>query len=133
MADTKKGRNKQAHDAEKRQRERELSEARERADETEPPRDEQDESDEVRDDTDENADSPRRCHRRGCDEPAAFAVLERYQEETGHGAVEAKALLCRKHTAEERPANLDGVYAEYTFRVEPLPESVPVPVTEPER
>lgn len=39
MADTKKGRDKQADDAERRQREREIEEARTRADEAEPPRD----------------------------------------------------------------------------------------------
>lgn len=72
---------------------------------------------------DEYPDSRRECHRRGCDEPAAFVVLERYQEETGHGAVEAEAVLCREHTAEESPANLDGVYADYVFRVEPIPET----------
>lgn len=67
--------------------------------------------------------SPRECHRRGCAEPAAFVVLERYQEETGHGAVEAVAALCRTHTAEEGPANLDGAYPDYVFRVEPLSEA----------
>lgn len=122
MADTKKGRNKRAHDAEKRQQERELAEARERADEVEPPRDVEDEASEVQHEEDENSDSPRQCYRRGCDEQAAFAVVERYQEETGQGPVEAKALLCREHTAEEHPANLDGVYADYVFRVESLPE-----------
>lgn len=39
MADDKAGRDKQADDAERRQRERELDEARERADEVEPARD----------------------------------------------------------------------------------------------
>ena len=61
--------------------------------------------------------SPPECHRRGCTERATFVVLERYQEETGHGAVEAEAHLCREHTAEESPTNLDGSYAEYVFRV----------------
>lgn len=112
MADTKDGREKQAHDAEKRQREREIREARERSDEAEPPR-------EVLDD----ADSPRQCRRRGCTEPAAFVVLERYLEETGQGAVEARAFLCPEHTAEEGPTNLDGVYPDYVFRVDPLPDT----------
>jgi len=49
-----------------------------------------------------------------------FLVLERYQEETGHGAVKAEAVLCREHTDEESPTNLDGSYEEYVFRVEPL-------------
>jgi hypothetical protein len=62
----------------------------------------------------------RTCHRRGCDERARFVVLERYQEETGQGAVEAEAVLCRTHTDEESPVNLDGAYDEYVFRVEPL-------------
>lgn len=60
------------------------------------------------------------CHRRDCDAPAEFQVLERYQEETGHGAVEAEANLCQIHTAQESPANLDGAYDEYVFRVQPL-------------
>ncbi|WP_458190211.1 hypothetical protein [Haladaptatus sp. NG-WS-4] len=123
MADTKRGRNKQARDEETRQREREIEEARERADEPEPSLDEEEETDEIRDETGENP--SRECHRRGCDQPAAFAVLERYQEETGHGAVEATALLCREHVVEEHPTNLDGVYDDYVFRVEPLPETVP--------
>jgi hypothetical protein len=110
MGDTKEGREKQARDAEKRQREREIREARERSDEAEPP-------EEVLDDTD----SPPECHRRGCSEPAAFVVMERYQEETGKGAVEARAFLCREHADEESPTNLDGAYPEYVFRVDPLP------------
>lgn len=40
MADNKKGRDKQARDAENRQREREIEESRERADEAEPAHDE---------------------------------------------------------------------------------------------
>lgn len=121
MADTKRSREKQARDEENRQRERELSEARDRGDEAEPP-DEWDETDEegaVGDDHD----SPRECHRRDCTEPATFVVVERYQEETGHGAVEAKAFLCRAHTDEESPANLDGAYDDYLFRVEMLSEA----------
>ncbi|WP_117594499.1 DUF5789 family protein [Haloprofundus halophilus] len=43
MADTKKSRDKQADDAERRQREREMQEARDRADETEPVPDEPEE------------------------------------------------------------------------------------------
>jgi hypothetical protein len=121
MPDNKRGREKQARDAENRQRERELQQARDRADEAEPPDDDRDEADEVPREESEGPDSPRECHRRGCTEPAAFLVLERYQEETGHGAVEAEAFLCRAHTAEESPTNLDGVYAEYVFRVEPVP------------
>lgn len=120
MADTKRGRDKKARDADDRQRERELEQARNRADEDEPPRDERD-ADESHADEDEPSDSPRKCHRRGCDEPAAFVVLERYQEDTGHGAVEAEAVLCREHTAEESPTNLDRSYGDYVFRVEPVP------------
>ncbi|WP_132057950.1 hypothetical protein [Halorussus amylolyticus] len=115
MADTKKGRDKQASDAANRQREREIEASRERADEAEPPRDGRDES---RREGNEPPDSPRTCHRRGCTEPATFVVLERYQEETGHGAVEAEAFLCTEHTAEESPTNLDTAYADYVFRVE---------------
>jgi len=64
--------------------------------------------------------SPPTCRRRGCEEPAAFLVVERYQEETGAGAVTAEAYLCRDHTAEEGPANLDGAYDGYLFRIEPV-------------
>lgn len=116
MADDKNARDKKADDAERRQRERELQEARDRADESEPPRVERDEAGEYP--------SSRTCRRRGCDEAATFVVLERYQEETGHGAVEAEAYLCREHTAEESPTNLDGVYEGYVFRVEPVAETV---------
>ncbi|MDS0474421.1 hypothetical protein [Natrinema sp. 1APR25-10V2] len=69
-------------------------------------------------------DSLPECHRRGCTERATFVVLERYQEETGHGAVEAEAVLCQEHADEESPTNLDGSYAEYVFRVEPLQETL---------
>ncbi|PCR88897.1 hypothetical protein [Natrinema ejinorense] len=69
-------------------------------------------------------DSLPECHRRGCTERATFGVLERYQEETGHGAVEAEAVLCQEHAAEESPTNLDGSYADYVFRVEPLQETL---------
>ncbi|MFB1064527.1 hypothetical protein [Natrinema sp. H-ect4] len=69
-------------------------------------------------------DSLPECHRRDCTERAIFVVLERYQEETGHGAVEAEAVLCQEHAAEESPANLDGSYADYVFRVEPLQETL---------
>ncbi|MFP9190661.1 hypothetical protein [Natronosalvus vescus] len=125
MADTKKGREKQAHDAEKRQREREVSEARDRADEAEPSREERIEWD----DLDESGETAPECHRRGCAELAAFVVVERYQEETGHGAVEATAVLCREHTAEESPVNLDGAYEDYVFRVQPLDGAVETETT----
>lgn len=120
MADTKEGREKQAADEDRRQREREMTEARTRSDEVEPPDDTEDEADQTRREDDE-ADSPRLCHRRGCDELATFLVLERYQEETGHGVVEATAALCQKHADEESPTNLDAAYEDYVFRVEPLP------------
>jgi hypothetical protein len=104
MPDTKEGRERQARRAEQRQREWDIREARERADEPEPP-----------------AESfPPTCHRRSCNEPAAFRVLERYQEETGHGAVEAVAHLCETHTAEEAPARLESAYQDYVFRVDPI-------------
>lgn len=63
------------------------------------------------------------CDRRSCDETAAFRVLERYQEETGKGAVEAEAVLCRAHTDEESPVNLDAAYPDYVFRIEPIAEA----------
>lgn len=71
-----------------------------------------------------SADVPVVCHRRGCDRPPAFLVLERYQEETGQGAVEARAYLCTEHTEEEGPTNLDRVYDDYVFRIDPLPGTV---------
>jgi hypothetical protein len=100
-----------------------MAEARDRADEPDPTADDQTDPDETRGEREEDQTSPRECHRRGCTEPATFLVLERYQEETGHGAVEAEAALCREHTAEESPTNLDGVYPDYVFRVVPLPET----------
>ena len=100
MGDTKRDRENQARDEERRQREGALEQDRGRVDEESEP--------------------PRPCHRRGCDETATFHVLERYEEETGHGAVEATADLCRAHAAEEHPTNLDGVYPDYVFRVEPI-------------
>lgn len=123
MADTKQGRDKQARDTEDRQHERELEEATARADEAEPPREVSEGGEEALREGDDVQDSPRTCHRRGCDDPATFLVLERYQEETGHGAVEAKAVLCQEHTAEEGPTNLDNAYPDYVFRVVPLPET----------
>ena len=120
MPDTKRGREEQARHEERRQREREIEQARERADEPEPPTDRSTEGDETQV---EDADAPsggRACHRRGCDRPAAFLVTERYLEDTGHGAVEATAELCREHTAEESPTRLDDAYPDYVFRVEPL-------------
>ncbi|WP_171052281.1 hypothetical protein [Haloterrigena sp. H1] len=53
MGDTKKGRDKQADDAEKRQREQELASELERGDEAEPPREDDEESDEDEDTADE--------------------------------------------------------------------------------
>lgn len=55
------------------------------------------------------------------DEPATFVVLERYEEETGHGAVEATAALCRGHADEESPTSLGNAYEDHVFRVKPLP------------
>jgi hypothetical protein len=122
MGDTKQGRDKQSRDADDRQRERELEEARERANEPEPPREVSETTGEVLRE-EGSSDAPRTCHRRGCDEPATFVVVERYLEETGHGPVTAEAVLCREHTAEESPTNLDHAYPEYVFRVVPLPEA----------
>lgn len=107
MADTKSGREEQAANEDRRQRERAVREALDRADEVEP----------IEDDDEE----PRVCHRRGCNELGVFVVLERYLEETGHGPVESVAVLCEEHTAEESPTNLDHAYAEYVFRVDPYP------------
>ncbi|MCL7418240.1 MAG: hypothetical protein M8354_10430 [Halalkalicoccus sp.] len=60
------------------------------------------------------------CHRRSCENSADFWVYERYQEENDLGAVEAEVPLCRKHTAEERPHNLDRTDPEYVFKIEPI-------------
>lgn len=106
MADTKEGREKQAADEQRRQQERDIEEARTRSEELEPPA--------------EDEEPPRECHRRGCTESPAFVVRERYQEETGHGAVVATAYLCRAHTDEESPTNLDNAYSGYVFRVDPV-------------
>jgi len=125
MADTKEGRENQADNAERRQRERELAEARDRADESDPTADDQTAPDETRREADDSPGPPRECHRRGCTKPPEFMVCERYQEETGHGAVESKAALCREHTAEESPTNLDGVYPDYVFRVDPISDAHP--------
>lgn len=119
MADANEVRETRAENREGRQQERKTAAARSRGGEAEPPDDSEADSDETRRE-DEHSDAPRECHRRGCNEPATFAVLERYQEETGHGAVEAEAFLCRDHTAEESPVNLDAAYADYVFRVEPI-------------
>ncbi|WP_152041751.1 hypothetical protein [Salinigranum salinum] len=118
MPDTKRGREEQARHEERRQREREIEEAQERADE---PRPQDEESTETTETTADDRDGAPTCHRRGCDRPAAFLVLERYLEDTGHGAVEATAELCREHTEEESPTRLDDAYSGYVFRVEPLP------------
>lgn len=115
MEDTKRIRDQQAQNAEDQQRDQEGHRTRDRAAETA--------SDGGQDDLTgiqrENGDS-RECHRRGCTRSARFVVLERYQEETGHGAVEAEAVLCREHTAEESPTNLDSAYSDYVFHVEPF-------------
>ena len=77
----------------------------------------------LEDGNDSESESPPECHRRDCAEPAAFRVLERYQEETGAGAVEAAAHLCRAHAADESPANIDAAYDDYVFRVDPIESS----------
>jgi len=111
MPDTKRGRESQARTADDRQRERDVREERERGDEPEPPDGTVDADDK---------ETGRTCRRRDCEARATFRVVERYQEETGVGAVTAEAYLCRDHTAEEGPANLDGAYDGYLFRIEPL-------------
>jgi len=129
VTDTNERGENQADNEERRQRERERTEARDRADEPEPTADDQVDPDEARREEDDDLASPHECHRRGCTEPATFVVRERYQEETGHGAVVAEAALCREHTAEESPTNLDAVYPDYVFRVDPIPETRPADTT----
>lgn len=106
MPDTEEGREKQAADADRAQRERALREELDRQDE-EPPGPE--------------ADDPPICHYRNCTDLATFHVSERYEEETGHGLVTAEALVCTAHAEGEHPTNLDGASPEYSFSVEPLP------------
>ncbi len=67
----------------------------------------------------------RTCHRRDCDRDAVFLVTERYEEETGHGTVEAEAALCLAHTNEENPHNLDQAGPNYRFVIEPLSDVDP--------
>jgi hypothetical protein len=112
MADTKRGREEQAAHEDCRQRELEM--ARALASAREP---------EAADVEPEEVDWPPECHRRDCHELAAFRVLERYDEETGHGTVEADALLCPAHTDEEGPSNLENAGEDYLFQIEPLPET----------
>lgn len=112
MADTKRGRERQARQRERRRIERELKEERERLDEPEP------------DDIDEDEPDVELCHRRGCDRPAVFLVRERYREETGTGTVEADAALCAEHTAEEGPTNLEVGHPDYLFQIVPHPATI---------
>ena len=112
MPDTKRGREQQAAHEDRRQRELEMARALDSV------REESLDDEEVAADLD----WPPECHRRDCHRVATFRVLERYQEETGHGAVEADALLCPVHAEAEHPTNLDGAYEDYVFRVDPLPE-----------
>lgn len=120
MADDKRGREKQAKRKDRRQREREIDEERSRSDEDEPPEGTDDTAEGVQRGGGTYPDPPSGCHRRSCEKRAAFVVVERYQEETGKGLVEAKAFLCREHTAEEGPSNLDSADGGYVFRIEPL-------------
>lgn len=113
MADTKKGRDRQARKRERRRIEREMQEERERLDEPEPELDRSGEEVDVE-----------TCHRRNCDRPAVFLVRERYQEETGKGIVEAEAALCTEHTREEGPTNLEVGHPEYMFLIEPHPRTI---------
>ncbi len=120
MPDTKRGREEQARQRERRQQEREVQMARERGDEPEPPT-EDDAGVDAESPTDAASAAGATCQRRGCDRPADFFVLERYLEETGHGAVEATAALCEVHTAEEAPTHLDDAYEGYVYRIESIP------------
>ena len=106
MADDKQGRVKQAHNEERRQWEREIEEARSRADESNPLQREQ-------------TDEFQGCNRSDCNRAAMFFVLERYQD-AAEEVVEETAMLCREHTADERPMHLERLYDNYVFRVEQL-------------
>ncbi|EJN61041.1 hypothetical protein [Halogranum rubrum] len=119
MGDTKRGRVEQARNEVRRQYRRDMEEAVSRGDEGEPA--DLDTAEDIDLDYDES-DAPRECHRRGCEESAAFSVLERYIEETTQSPVEAVALLCAEHTEEEGPTRLEAAYDDYVFRIEPLPE-----------
>ena len=106
MADDKQGRVKQAHNAERRQWEREIEEARTRADESNPLQE-------------ELADEFQACARSDCNRAAMFFILERYQD-ADEDVVEETAMLCREHTADERPMHLERLYDNYVFRIEQL-------------
>ncbi|CCQ35846.1 uncharacterized protein Nmlp_1651 [Natronomonas moolapensis 8.8.11] len=135
MADDKRGRERRANGAEQRQREREATEDRERGEEAEPPDDGEADDGEADDGEADDAtggiqrgdgaypDPPHECHRRGCDEQASFVVAERYREETGQGTVRAEAHLCRAHTDEESPSNLDSAGEDYVFRIDPITDA----------
>lgn len=130
MADDKRGQERQANRAEQRQREREAAEDRERGEEAEPPDDGEADDGEADDATGgiqrgdgAYPDPPHECHRRGCDEQASFVVAERYREETGQGTVRAEAHLCRAHTDEESPSNLDSAGEDYVFRIDPITDA----------
>ena len=131
MADDKRGREKQAKREDRRQREREIAADRARGEEDEPPEDTADDDDREGGDAADGIqrgegaypDPPHECHRRGCDERASFVVVERYREETGQGTVEAEAHLCRAHTREESPSNLDSAGEDYVFRIEPITDA----------
>jgi hypothetical protein len=112
MPDTKRGREEQAAHENRRQRELDVARALAAA---------RDPEAEAREPA-EDPDWPPACHRRGCNRMAAFVVRERYQEETGHGAVEAGALRSPEHTGEERPTTLDRADEDYVFRVESVPQ-----------
>ncbi len=130
MADDKRGREKQAKRKDRRQREREIDEERSRGDEPDPSESAADGADDAAEGFQRGngtyPDPPSGCHRRGCEKRAAFVVVERYQEETGKGLVEAKAFLCEEHTAAEGPSNLDAADGGYVFRIERLADGTVV-------
>jgi acyl dehydratase len=58
-----------------------------------------------------------------CSAEAEFFVQERWEAEDGLGAVESDTPLCAECASDEGPRHLDQAYANYEFRIEPVPEA----------
>jgi len=59
----------------------------------------------------------------GCESEAEFWVYERWEADDGVGAVESDIPVCRECVAGVEPQHIDGAYANYEFRVEPVAEA----------
>jgi len=58
-----------------------------------------------------------------CDSEAAFWVDERYLADDGVGAVERLESVCRDCVTDATPDGLENAYANYRFKIEPIPEA----------